>query len=143
MQVRHFKHSIIARMWYNGESMPIAPQRTVLIAAGETTKNDPRRYKDIEVIPNNSDISINWDGIMHRSARRMLVESYPEEHIIERGTVVIYDETRDLVGEALAKVFTVARKKDGEIVGTYITEAEAQAAIAKAKAAKKATLILL
>ena len=38
--------------------------------------------------------------------------------------------------------YTVARKKDGVVVGTYTTIVEAETVIAKAKASKKATLVI-
>jgi len=41
-----------------------------------------------------------------------------------------------------AKQYTVSRKKDGGVVGVYETLAEAEDVIAKAKAQKKAALVL-
>jgi len=93
-----------------------------IIDAGGTTLGDPRR------------LNIDWEGLMQRQAVRSLVE---EEAIDAQLEAV----AEDLMFEP--KKFTVARKKDGEIVGTYTTQGEAQAVIDKAKAAKKATLVLV
>lgn len=48
-----------------------------------------------------------------------------------------------LIIDAAAVRYTVARKKDGEIVGTFCTLEEAEAEVAKAKRAKKAALEIL
>ena len=93
-----------------------------IISAGGTTLGDPRR------------VNIDWPGLEAKMALRNLVEEG-------------YDHALEVVAESLimepAKTFTVARKKDGEIVGTYTDEAAAQAVIDKAKASKKAALVLL
>lgn len=123
MQVRHRKHAIcfgqLIRMYIAGTM----PRRQVpnIINAGGTTLGDPRR------------LNIDWASIAAKQAQRALVEPGGE---IEQG----YAEA---MAAHTVKTYTVARKKDGEIVGTYTTQGEAQAVIDKAKAAKKATLVLV
>lgn len=91
-----------------------------------------------------------WQGVIDRA----LTES-PEEkaardaRMAEQfdalwGDMMAKQAVRQLVEpEPTSVVFTVARKKGGEIVGTFDSLEQAQAEIDKAKKAKKATLVLV
>lgn len=61
--------------------------------------------------------------------------------LVEPGLVVIDDLSTKL--QPAVMTYTVARKKDGEIVGTFDSLVEANEAIDKAKRAKKASLVLV
>lgn len=108
-----------------------------IVDAGATTKNDPRR------------VNINWPELEAKMALRNLVEPEVEPFIPEPGRVLMVEDMEPSIfgfAGGITKgsgLYTVARKKDGEIIGTFTTEGEAQAVIDKAKAAKKATLVLL
>lgn len=99
------------------------------VQVGSTTKNDPRRFDLHEQL--------------HREKMRDLVEPFIPEH----GSVLVVEDNGDFgFAGGLTKgsgLYTVARKKDGEIIGTFTKLEDAQAVIDKAKAAKKASLVLL
>jgi len=122
MKVRQRKFHIcmsqlVAMYLRNFETCSVPKTQHTIIDAGGTTLGDPRR------------MNIDWEGLMQRQAVRSLVEPEPVDVVVD---------TSGSMG-----TYTVARKKDGVIVGTYTTEDEAQAVIDKAKAAKKATLVLV
>ncbi len=96
-----------------------APAKVHFMNAGGTTRR----------------VNIDWEGLMQRQSVRSLVE----EDVVDAQLEQIAE---DLI-TAPAQTFTVARKKDGEIVGTFATIDAAQAVIDKAKAAKKASLVLV
>lgn len=143
MNLRQRKYAIcmgqLVRMYLNASmcSIPHTPHR--IIAAGGTTLGDPRR--------------IDWAALEQKQSLRSLVEDPAGHFIAEPGHVLTVEDIEPVVGRAFAtgyvetvnaaKTYTVARKKDGEIVGTFGTEVEAQAIIDKAKAAKKAALVLV
>ena len=64
-----------------------------------------------------------------------IVWPFAEGYVAPAAPVV--EETQELVGPV---GFVVKRKKDGEVVATFGTQEEAEALVAKAKAAKKAAL---
>lgn len=103
------------------------PVKASVIGVGGTTLGDPRR--------------IDWAALEQKQSLRSLVEDPTGHFIAEPGSVLVVED----LGEMLLpkKTYTVARKKDGEIIGTFETEEAAQAVIDKAKAAKKAALVLV
>lgn len=131
MKVRQRKFDIcmgqLVRMYLSASmcSVPNTPHR--IINAGGTTLGDPRR--------------IDWAALENKQALRSLVEDPSGHFIAEPGSVLVVEDLEDVLFPK--KTYTVARKKDGEIVGTFDTEDEAQAVIDKAKAAKKASLVLV
>lgn len=130
MQVRHRKHAIcfgqLIRMYIAGTM----PRRQVpnIISAGGTTLGDPRR------------LNIDWEGLESKMALRSLVEEDAQELA---APIVGAKVAAQMFGPDAVKTYTVARKKDGEIVGIFDTLDAAQTVIDKAKAAKKATLVLV
>ena len=130
MKVRQRKYAICFGQLIGMYIAGTMPRRRApnIISAGGTTLGDPRR------------VNIDWEGLMQRQAARSLVE----EDLEELATPIVGAKVAaQMFGPDAAKKFTVARKKDGEIVGTYSTEAEAVAVIDKARAAKKASLVLV
>jgi len=119
MNLRQRKHAICFGQLIGMYIAGTMPRRRApnIISAGGTTLGDPRR------------VNIDWPALEAKMALRNLVEE---------------DYTDPVeIGRENEKTFTVARKKDGVIVGSYTTEAEAVAVIDKAKAAKKASLVLV
>ena len=68
-----------------------------------------------------------------------VVWPFAEGYVAPQAPAAAPEETTELVGPV---GFVVRRKKDQEIVGSFGTQEEAEAVIAKAKAAKKAALEL-
>lgn len=112
-----------------------------IVSAGGTTLHDPRRI-DVAHEIGHAGAGIDWKGMEARWAQRQLVE----EPAIDAQLEAIAEENIFGFAGGITKgsgIYTVARKKDGEIVGTFSSEEQAQAVIDKAKASKKAALVLL
>ena len=87
---------------------------------------------------------------MGKKDKQNAAESTPEKNTAQQPTAdeaaktaetAKADETAEKSAEP--ETFTVARKKDGEIVGTFKSRELAEAVIEKAKKAKKASLVLV
>lgn len=113
MNVRRLKRNIFARMWAAARHYSVYPEEEIITYGG-----------------------IDWIQLEQRQAQRMLVEDTLIEDILESGKEMP-------VFPALPASYTVARKKDGEIIGVFNSMELAQAAIDKAKSSKKATLVLV